>query len=110
MSSEKKFKTKTLYHDSKDSHFTWGELLKVHEKIGFEPNDVIDISYQEAFYSENNSWDAHYLFSVERDVLETDEEFQKRLKSEEFQKEDMRKRRYENYLRLKKEFEPKEEE
>lgn len=73
--------------------------------IELQPDDVIIAGYDEGHYSENNSWDSNYYLEVHRDRLETDEEFEKRTKTNESFQKDMRKRRYENYLKLKKEFE-----
>ena len=82
------------------------EPIKVKEiSIELLPDDVIIAGFDEGYYSENNSWDSHYYFEVRRDRLETDEEFKKRKESDKWHKKDLRKRRYENYLKLKKEFE-----
>jgi hypothetical protein len=69
------------------------------------PTDKIGIQYVDSYYSENNSWDAHTILTIYRDVLETDEEFEKRKKKLSKVNEDMKKLRYENYLKLKQEFE-----
>lgn len=69
------------------------------------PTDKIGIQYVDRYYSENNSWDAHTILTIYRDVLETDEEFEKRKKRLLKDNEEMKKRRYENYLKLKQEFE-----
>jgi len=73
--------------------------------IKLEPDDVINASYDEGFYSENNSWDPHYYLTVDRKRLETDEEFNKRIKKEKSSLEYLKERRYKSYLKLKKEFE-----
>ncbi len=69
------------------------------------PTDIIDLVRDEGYYSENNSWDAFSELKVFRERLETDEEFEKRkdfiLKKLDQSKKD----RYEQYLKLKKEFE-----
>ena len=71
-----------------------------------QENDIIEIRREEAFFSENNSYDAYTELVVIREREETDEEYQKRISDNEYHKEELRKRRYENYLKLKSEFEP----
>lgn len=73
--------------------------------IDLLPDDVIIAGFDEGFYSENNSWDAHYYLQIHRGRLENDDEFKKREKMEIFIREDRKKKRYESYLKLKKEFE-----
>ncbi len=73
--------------------------------IEFQDNDLIHIGYDEGHVSENNSWDSHHYVIVERFREETDEEMTKRVEEENWWKEHYKKQRYENYLKLKKEFE-----
>ena len=68
------------------------------------PTDKIEFWIEEGYYSENNSYDASTHLSVIRDRIETDEEFEKRKKFWADKKEEGRKSRYEQYLKLKKEF------
>jgi hypothetical protein len=70
-----------------------------------QPDDIIEIRREEAYYSENNSYDAYTELVVIREREETDEEYQKRISDNEYHKEELRKRRYETYLKLKQEFE-----
>ena len=70
-----------------------------------QEDDIIEIHREEAFFSENNSYDAYTELVVFRETEETDEEYSKRISNEEKHKEELRKRRYENYLKLKAEFE-----
>jgi hypothetical protein len=67
--------------------------------------DKIFIEYDEGFYSENNSWDPYTRLHVFRNREETDAEFDERKVWWDEKKEESRKKRYEDYLRLKKEFE-----
>ena len=60
--------------------------------IDLKPDDIINIHRVEA---RNNSYDEHTILEIIRMREETDEELKEQLKS----------RRYENYLKLKKEFE-----
>ena len=69
------------------------------------PTDHISFWVEEAYYSENNSYDASTHLSVTRDRIETDEEFEKRKKFWKDKNEENKKNRYEQYLKLKKEFE-----
>lgn len=101
MKNEKIKVEKTIFHKTKDTPFTWKEL----KEIQFEDDDEINVSYVEPYYSENNSWDGHFMAEVTRMVLETDEQFEERIKRNEAHLKELKERRYENYLRLKKEFE-----
>ena len=69
------------------------------------PTDKIEFWIEEGYYSENESYDSRTHLSVLRDRIETDEEFEKRKKFWADKKEEGRKNRYEQYLKLKKEFE-----
>lgn len=71
-----------------------------------QSNDIIDIRREDDYFSENNSYDAYTELVIIREREETDEEYQKRISDNEWHREEMRKRRYENYLKLKQEFEP----
>lgn len=103
-------KQRTIISDSQDEPYVWGDIVKLLEdnKITLLNEDLVDITYVEPFYSENLSWSAHYKFEVTRFELETDEEYKKRLENEENRKILARKSRYDNYLKLKKEFENEE--
>jgi hypothetical protein len=69
-------------------------------------DDIIDIRRDGAYYySENNSYDAYTELVIIREREETQEEYEKRIAKNEYHREEMRKRRYENYLKLKEEFE-----
>lgn len=86
-----------------DSDYYEVKFSDLPENIG--KDDIINIHREEAFYSENNSYDAHTELMVFTEREETEEEYQKRLnENKEFQ-EMLKKRRYENYLKLKAEFE-----
>ena len=92
---------KTIFSDQKEKPFTWSDI----KNIPFEDDDVIDIGWVEGHYSENNSGDGYWGAEIMRMVEETDEEFQKRIEEKESLSKYMKERRYESYLRLKKEFE-----
>jgi len=71
-----------------------------------QDNDIIEIRREESFFSENHSYDAYTELVVIREREETDEEYNKRIERGKRDNEQMRNRRYENYLKLKSEFEP----
>lgn len=100
--NEKVYLTEIVFSEHKDTPFTWKDI----KKIEFQDDDEISIHYEEPYYSENNSWDGHYVAQVERKVLETDEEFNRRIERLKNDKKELKKRRYENYLELKEEFTP----
>lgn len=56
-------------------------------------------------YSENESWECHYVLTVSRMIEETDEEYASRKKLEEIQLKMAKQNRHAQYLKLKKEFE-----
>lgn len=70
-----------------------------------QDNDIIEIRRESDYHSENYSYDAYTELVVIREVEETDEQYQKRMKEDNEFKEELKKRRYEQYLKLKKEFE-----
>lgn len=70
-----------------------------------KPGDIILSGYDEGHYSENNSWEGHFYFNLIRKRLETDEEFEQSKKDWKNLAENLKERRYKNYLKLKKEFE-----
>ena len=71
-----------------------------------QENDIINIDRAEGFYSENNSYDAYTSLEVIREREETDGEYEKRISDNKIHLEELRKQRYEQYLKLKSEFEP----
>ncbi len=73
--------------------------------VGLLPTDVIDIVKEDAYYSENNSYEARTTLHVCRERYETEAEFDKRKIENDKFKEELRKRRFEQYKKLKNEFE-----
>lgn len=71
-----------------------------------QENDIIHIYREEGFHKENNSLDAYTELVIIREREESDKEYQKRIEYDKAFKEELMKRRYENYLKLKEEFEP----
>ena len=79
-------------------------------KVSDLPNDILTTDeivffINEGYYSDNNSYDSSTYLKVTRARIENDEEFEKRKKFWADKKEEGRKNRYEQYLKLKKEFE-----
>ncbi len=68
------------------------------------PTDIINIIRDEGFQSENNSWDAYTRLVITREREETDAEYEKRKLKNQEHKEDLKKRRYDDYVSLKTEF------
>jgi NAD+ synthetase len=75
------------------------------DKLNLEKADVINIHWEEEEYRSDGGTPAGWYIDVQRTRLETDDEFAKRIKDGKITNEDLKKRRYENYLKLKKEFE-----
>ena len=84
-----------------DKQITWKEI----KDFQFEDDDIVSIGWEEPYYSENNSWDGFYYCRVERMVEETDEEYENRMERKRSSESILKKNRYEQYLKLKKEFE-----
>jgi hypothetical protein len=74
----------------------WSDI----KHLQLEDDDVIRSSWED-----DEDGDGYYVGTITRMVEETDEQYQKRLSTNEQDKERMKKSRYESYLRLKKEFE-----
>lgn len=92
---------KTVHMFQKETPIVWSDI----KGLDLRDEDILHIGYDEGHYSENNSWDAHYFAIITRMVEETDEERDERVKTAKWHIEQLKQRRYENYLRLKKEFE-----
>ena len=84
-----------------DKQPSWNDI----KHIEFQDDDLIHIGHDEGYYSENNSWDPYFYVIVERFREETDEEYQERIKVNENTREMLKKNRYQQYLKLKEEFE-----
>jgi hypothetical protein len=93
---------KEVFDIRSDKQITWKEI----KHFQFEDDDIVSIGWQEPYYSENNSWDGFHYCTVIRMVEETDEEYENRMEIKRTTDSILKKNRYENYLKLKKEFEP----
>lgn len=106
--TKRKYISKDIVYKAKYTPFTWGDIKHVlkHAGVTLEDSDEIRVSYEPDEYDGSElSVPAYYVFIVTRKHLETDEEFNKRIKEEEEQRNRARKNRYELYLKLKQEFE-----
>jgi len=68
-------------------------------------DDIIDVFREESYFSENNSYDSFSELLVFREIEETDQEYERRIAADKELVERAKKMRYENYLKLKSEFE-----
>lgn len=100
-SKDKMLVEKRIFRNSRNTPFMWQDI----KHLDLQDSDIISCEWVEPFYSENNSWDGHYSCEIIRMVEETDEQQQKRLERNKRNGEEMKERRRETYLRLKKEFE-----
>lgn len=66
--------------------------------------DRINAGYQEQEIFSDSETPAHYFFYIYRDRIETDDEFNKRIEQSKKDQQDLKERRYQTYLKLKKEF------
>jgi len=98
---EKIQKRERIFFQSKDDPIQWKDI----KHLDLQDDDIIYACYEEAFYSENESWEAHFYCEIIRTRLETDEEYKERMEEVKVQREELRQKRYARYLELKKEFE-----
>jgi len=98
---EKIFKTKEVFNLENNEGISWKDV----KNFKFEDDDFIIAGYEAPEYQENYSHEGYYYFSVQREVLETDEEFELRKVNSQREVERQKKNRYERYLKLKEEFE-----
>jgi hypothetical protein len=91
---EKKIVNREIFRIVKDSAFTWKDI----KHIEFQDDDEIGIEEDE---------DGSFYACVFRKELETDEEFEARMEYNKRTREMLKKHRYQQYLKLKEEFENK---
>jgi hypothetical protein len=95
--SPNKIKRETdIFYLNKRRLIKWSDI----KHLQLEDDDVIRSSWED-----DEDGDGYYVGIITRMVEETDEQFKKRLSTNEQNKERMEKYRYETYLKLKKEFE-----
>ena len=97
--SPNKIKRETqIYYHQKDAQLTWGDI----KHLQLEDDDVIRASWEDDDNFDNNGY---WHGEITRMVEETDEQYERRVKRIEEDRERLRKMRYASYLHLKKEFE-----
>lgn len=102
MGFKKKIKFEPIFYKTfGQTQPTWKEL----KDVELQDDDLVTISYEEAYYSENNSYDGHWFIDVQRQREETDKEYEERMKEIENSRDMLKKMRYKEYLKLKEEFE-----
>jgi hypothetical protein len=94
-------KWKIVFYTSMYEYPTWKNI----KDIQFEDDDRIRISYEEPCQTESNYEDDGWIIEVEREMEETDDEYERRMKRIKLDEELQKKRNYETYLKLKKQFE-----
>jgi hypothetical protein len=104
ISDKKIMVSETILQKNKNENdpITWKDI----KHIEFQDDDIITASYQEGFYSDNNSYDPFIILDITRMRLETDDEYIKRQEQIKIEYKFNKERRYQNFLKLKKEFEP----
>jgi len=101
MEEERKIVSETVFSkENNHNPITFGEI-----DIPLLPTDIIHAGYEEACYEGDDQWEAFYFLEVSRDRLENDKEYEERMQNDTRTRKWLKERRYENYLRLKKEFE-----
>lgn len=98
---EKKEIIVTVHSHNGDKPYTKGYL----DDLDIQPEDRVNIEYREEEYRSDGGSPAGWYIEVTRTRLETDKEFKERVEMEERWQKNLKKRRYENYLKLKEEFE-----
>ena len=89
---------KQIYWRRNNSPINWKDI----KHLQLEDDDVIRSEWVE---DDNFDYHGYWHTEITRMVEETDEEFEKRINRNKKSAEEMKQRRYESYLRLKKEFE-----
>lgn len=91
-------KEKQIFHGYNNSPMKWSHI----KNLQLEDDDIIHSGWVD---DENFDYQGYWHNQITRMVEETDEQFEKRIASNKRSEVDMKNRRRESYLRLKKEFE-----
>lgn len=89
---------KQIFHHGKDRQLVWGDI----KHLQLEDEDVIHSCWVD---DDNFEYHGYWHGEITRMVEETDEQFAKRIADNERQSKWAKEKRYESYLKLKKEFE-----
>lgn len=90
-----------------DNRYTWGDIKEIlkEKNITLQDDDIIFIEFSESYDYGDSARDAAYDLTIIRRELESDGEYEKRVKEVERMKKNALTHRYEHYLKLKEEFE-----
>jgi hypothetical protein len=91
---------KSIFFHQMDEYPTWKNI----KDIQFEDDDRIRISYEEPYQDRDFDHNGQWVIEVEREIEETDEEYERRMIRIKSDEEWQKKRNYETYLKLKKQF------
>lgn len=97
-STKKIFKEKQIFLGTNQRQMKWSDI----KHLQLEDDDEIHSGWVD---DDNFDYHGYWHNQITRMVEETDEEFEKRINRNKRAAEEMKQRRYESYLRLKKEFE-----
>ena len=97
-SPKKIFKEKHIFIGTNQRRMKWSDI----KHLQLEDDDEIHSGWVD---DEGFDYHGYWHNQITRQIEETDEEFEKRIEENKRSSEVMRQRRYENYLRLKEEFE-----
>ena len=99
---------KILITDTVIDQTSYDGPIKLTKKMieQLQPDDRIEAGYVEAQHYSDSETPAYYYLVVKRKRLETDEEFTSRSVELQQKIKENRQKRYEQYVKLKKEFEP----
>ena len=89
---------RNVFNNRSNKSILWKDV----KHFEFQDDDVITAGWREREYDENNSF---CYFTVMREVLETDEDYEKRIKRSEIRNQEKKDEKYKLYLTLKSEFE-----
>ena len=89
---------KQIFHHGKDRQLVWGDI----KHLQLEDEDVIHSCWVD---DDNFEYHGYWHGEITRMVEETDEQFEKRIANNARDAKWAKERRYESYLKLKKEFE-----
>jgi len=109
---EKKIISEEIFYECKRASmfskpYTWGEIKKMleEEKINLLDDDIFLSGFEEGWDEGDSARDDMYFVKIRRERFETDEELEIRKKNLEKRIEESKNIRYEQYIKLKKEFE-----
>jgi len=90
----------------RDNRYRWGEIVQIlkDEHITLQDTDILEVGYTEGYDDGDSSRDPYYDFRIIRVRDETEKEIERRVQAKIDAHVFSTKRRYEQYLKLKKEF------